>query len=422
MIAPTSSTGGISSLDRRDRRLLLGCFAMVALAALVVAALAPQQDETDTTPSSFSSGTHGAEAAFLALQRSGYHIERWERPLDDLIPQADAHTVVIFAEPNFTRAMGAKNTIQRILDRGGRVLVTGISGAMLLGENQARQTPSLVDDLQPGCVAQPEGFDSFANSGVINVRGLYEWNTPRPDQHVQYTCRGNAVVVSYRSGKGLVVWWSDSQPLENSSIAKDGDLALLLASLGSADNRIVWDESLHGHETSLWSYANGTPVHLLWLQLTLVALLLVLSFSRRSGPLLADPIVARDMPLEFVFSLGTLYDKAGATNTAVGIAYDRFRWMLGRRARPGNPRSSEQAQAEMVSIATARLGHADPELSSTIAACEELTYESRQVKPKQALTLVLSLNKFEQELTTSRTQPTSASEGDSRRDSAERYK
>lgn len=388
---PACSPG---SLNRRDRYLLLACLGMVTLAALVVASLAPQQDETDTTPSTFSSGTHGAEAAFLALQRSGYRIERWERPLEDLVPQVDAHTVVVFPEPKFTRVMGAKKTVDQILARGGRVLVTGMSGALLLRQNQVQQMPGIADNTQPPCAAQAEGFGALADPGPINLRAQYEWSVPRPDERVQYTCRGHAVVVSYRSGKGEVVWWSDSLPLENGSIAKDGDLHLLLASLGSTENRIVWDESLHGDEAGIWSYANGTPVHLLWMQIALVALLLILSFSRRSGPLLPDPVVARDMPLEFVLSLGALYDKAGATNTAVSIAYDRFRLMLGRRARPGSSAQTE----EMVSIASARLGKADPELAATLAACEELTYESRQIVPKRALFLVRSLNKFEQEI------------------------
>lgn len=382
-----------SSLNRRDRNLLLACLGFVVLAAIVVAVLAPQQDSTDATPSTFSSGTHGAEAAYLTLQRSGYRIERWERPLDELVAQTDAHTVVIFAEPAFTQAIDARKTVQRILDRGGRVLATGMTGGWLLPANQAQGTAALAANLTPGCDAQPEGFSPLADSGLVHFRGQYQWNSPRPEQRVQYTCRGGAVVVTYPSGHGQVVWWADSQPLENGSIAQDGDLSLLLASLGSTSNRIIWDESLHSDEAGLWSYANCTPVHLLWLQLAIVALLLILSFSRRSGPLLPDPIVARDTPLEFVYSLGALYDKAGATNTAVRIAYDRFRLMLGRRAR-----NTEQQTEEMISIVTARLGHPAPQLRDTIEQCEELTYAPGQIPSARALTLVRTLNEFEKEV------------------------
>lgn len=388
------SAASRSSLTRRDRRLLFAFLIMVAVVLVVVAVLAPQQDDQDRTPSTFSSGTHGAEAAYLALDQSGYHIERWERPLSDLVPRVNAHTVVIFAEPNFNRAVRSRTVVQQILDHGGRVLVTGMAGGFLLPEDRAQAGSPVAGSLYPSCDAQPEGFGSLADSGTVHMRASYEWHDPRPNQRVQYTCRGNAVVVSFPAGHGQVIWWADSQPLENGFIAKDGDLALLLASIGAPGDHIVWDESLHDDEAGLWSYANGTPVHLLWAQLAVVALLLILSFSRRSGPLLPDPVVARDAPLEFVYSLGALYDKAGATNTAVEIAYDRFRLTLGRAARPANSQQTE----EMIGVASARLGRGGPELRETIKTCEELRYAAGQVQPARALTLVRTLNRFGEEV------------------------
>ncbi|HXE06252.1 MAG TPA: DUF4350 domain-containing protein [Acidobacteriaceae bacterium] len=383
-----------SSLSGRDRRLLFAFLIMVAVVLVVVAVLGPQQDDQDRTPSTFSSGTHGAEAAYLALEQSGYRMERWEQPLSDLVPQVNSHTVVIFAEPNFNRVVRSRTVVQQILDRGGRVLVTGMAGGFLLPEDRVQAGSPVAGSLYPSCDAQPEGFGALADSGMVHMRASYEWHDPRPNQRVQYTCRGNAVVVSFPASHGQVIWWADSQPLENAFIAKDGDLALLLASIGTPGNRIVWDESLHDDEAGLWSYAKGTPVHLLWAQLAVVALLLVLSFSRRSGPLLPDPVVARDAPLEFVYSLGALYDKAGATNTAVEIAYDRFRMTLGRAARPENAQQTE----EMIGVARARLGRDGPELRETIKTCEELRYAAGQVQPGRALMLVRALNKFGEEV------------------------
>jgi hypothetical protein len=143
------SAGSGSSLSRRDRRLLFAFLIMVALVLIVVAILAPQQDEEDRTPSTFSSGTHGAEAAYLALEQSGYRMERWEQPLSDLVPQVNGHTVVIFAEPIFTRAMRSRTVVQHILDHGGRVLVTGMAGGFLLPEDQAQAGSTVAGSLYP---------------------------------------------------------------------------------------------------------------------------------------------------------------------------------------------------------------------------------------------------------------------------------
>ena len=57
-------------------------------------------------------------------------LERWEQPLSDLAAQADAGTVVIFAEPLFNSTAASK-AVDEIFKRGGRVLVTGISGGQL---------------------------------------------------------------------------------------------------------------------------------------------------------------------------------------------------------------------------------------------------------------------------------------------------
>jgi len=272
----------------------------------------------------------------MALERSGYRIERWERPLNDLVAEADPHTVVIIAEPDFSVAVKARESVSGILDHGGRVLATGFAGALLLPDNEAERSPVT---RETSCNAQPEGFGRLANSGIVHMQPGLRWKPERPEQRAQYTCRGDAVVVSYAAGRGEVVWWADSQPLENAVIAKDGDLALLLNSLGAdPHSRIVWDESLHGDVPGLWSYANGTPVRLLGLQLALVGLLLVLSFSRRSGPLRAPVMVPRSSPVEFATSMGDLYEKGRATGAATEAARRRLVRVMMREA--GVPQSA----------------------------------------------------------------------------------
>ena len=89
-----------ATLDAKDRKLLLICLATVAVLAVVSAFFARNQNRDDNpVPSSLLTGKHGARAAYELLESSGYSVERWEQPLSDLAAQADAHTVVILAEP-----------------------------------------------------------------------------------------------------------------------------------------------------------------------------------------------------------------------------------------------------------------------------------------------------------------------------------
>jgi hypothetical protein len=97
----------LSSLDSKDRRLLLWCLGIGIALAVFTGFLLPNANSNDNPlPSSYLSGRHGARAAYETLLRSNYPIERWERPLAELAATAGPETVVIFAEP-------AKATISR---------------------------------------------------------------------------------------------------------------------------------------------------------------------------------------------------------------------------------------------------------------------------------------------------------------------
>jgi len=88
----------LSSLDRKDRRILLWCVLLAVVLAAVTGFLLPNDNTDDNRlPSSYLSGQHGALAAYETLLRSGYPVERWERPLSELAAIAGPETVVVFA-------------------------------------------------------------------------------------------------------------------------------------------------------------------------------------------------------------------------------------------------------------------------------------------------------------------------------------
>jgi len=93
----------LSSLDAKDRRLLPWFFGIGLTLAVLTGFLLPSgNDDSNPLPSTYLAGRHGARAAYETLLRSGYSLERWERPLSELAATSGPDTVVIFAEP-FTR-------------------------------------------------------------------------------------------------------------------------------------------------------------------------------------------------------------------------------------------------------------------------------------------------------------------------------
>jgi hypothetical protein len=342
-------------------------------------------DNDNPLPSTYLAGQHGARAAYETLLRSNYPIERWERPLSELASTAGPETVVIFAQP-FSREAEDIKAVRTIVERGGRVLSTGYWGGYIL-PGEASQTPN--EFHFAACRLEPEGLDALAGTGEVWMVPRATWAAGNPAQRVEYNCAGNPAVVEYDWGKGHIVWWASSTPLENGSLSRAHNLDLLLTSLGPrTGHRFYWDESLHGNIRSVWSYAGGPSWTLLWIGLAMLGLLIVLSFSRRSGPVRDLPPPARATPIEFLEALGSLYHRAGAASAAVAIAWERFRRHSLRLC--GN-RASKMSATELAEVIRRRFPRADDSLEADLAACEEAAW-GETVNPRQALKLIQLLH------------------------------
>jgi hypothetical protein len=379
----------LSSLDAKDRKLLLWCVGIAIALAVATGFLLTNGNNDNPLPSTYLAGQHGARAAYETLLRSGYPLERWERPLSELAATAGPETVVIFAQP-FSREPEEIKAVRKIVERGGRVLSTGYMGGFIL--------PAEASDMPKefhfaACKLEPEGLDTkadaLASSGEAWMVPEATWKVGNPTQRVEYACAGNPAVVEYDWGKGHIVWWANSTPLENGSLSRAHNLDLLLASLGPrAGHRFYWDESLHGDIRSAWSYAGGVAWNSLWIGLPMLALLIVFSFSRRSGPVRELPPPPRATPIEFLEALGALYRKAGAASTAVSVAWERFRR---HSLRLCGQRGSKMGAAELAAVIRRRFPQADASLEADLAACEEAAW-AEAANPRQALKLIQTLH------------------------------
>ena len=380
-----------ASLDAKDRKLLIGCMAVVLVLAVVTAIFSRDENRDDNPmPSTYLTGRHGARAAFEMLQASGYNIERWEQPLSDLAGRADAKTVVIFAEPNPASEEDQK-AVRGIVARGGRVLVTGFTGGMLAPDSNIRPPTKFESD----CKLTPQGLDPLAGSGEAWMNPEAGWGLDRPQDRVQYDCMDAPAVVEYSAGKGKIIWWASSAPLENGSIARGQDLNLFLNSLGGRDGRhFYWDESLHGEIHSNWFYARGPALNLLLTGLCGIGLLVIFSFSRRRGPVRDLPVQKRATPVEFLEALGSLYAEAGASATAVELAYERFRRRMSDTCGLKGARMSAE---ELGSALRRRFPQAAAALEKDLADCEKALTNDR-LAPKQALGLVQALSRHTEAL------------------------
>lgn len=382
----------LGSLDAKDRRLLLWCGLAVVVLAIATGVLLPSGSSNDNRlPSSYLPGRHGTLAAYETLLRSGYAVERWERPLPELAAQAGPDTVVIFAQP-FTREAEDIKAVRTILERGGRVLATGFWGGYIL-PGESSDTPK--EFTFAACRLEPEGLDALASSGEVWMIPEATWQVGKPAQRIEYGCAGQPAVVQYDWGKGHAVWWASATPIENGSLARAHDLDLLLNSLGPKEgHRFYWDESLHGDVRSEWSYVGGPALNLLRGGLISLAVLVLVSFSRRRGPVRELPRPVRATPVEFIEALGSLYQTAWAASTAVTVAWERFRRQALQEC---GLRGQNMGAEELARTLRRRFPALGDDLEVDLAACEQGA-EDERIPPRRALHLVQLLADYEAQL------------------------
>ena len=376
-------------IERSDRRLLIwaGVFMLVVILALTFLS---QDEEESSIPSTYSAQRFGAKAAFLLLQQSGYTVRRWEQSPSDL-PADPAHTVLVLASPFRAPTRDEKNALQTFVHRGGKVLATGRSASTYLPQAE------LESEFAPSPVAkeyQPQLLTPLTRGGAIQMSPVAYWKGPSTSSLAHYSDDGRPIVVSYTAGLGEVIWWGASTPLTNAAIAKSGNLALLLNSLGNAgDVQIYWDEYFHGEQSSLIRYAGDPPLMFGLLQTLLVFLALIFTFSRRNGPIHPLPQPSRLSPLEFVSTLGKLYRRANAVHSALAIPYARFRAQAARQLGI----NQDVPAAHLARALKNRLRYKDDSLAGLLQQIESALHNP-ELREAQALELAQQLNRHAQNL------------------------
>jgi hypothetical protein len=372
-------------IDPRDRNLFLGAgaiFVLLLIAAAVFGGDAGQQSET---PSSYSTGSGGAKAAYMLLSQAGYQVERWEKPLNQLSEDEEDSTLIL-AEPGEALTREEREALRTFIADGGRVIATGIFAGTFLPENNSVPDVALGTTWKKVPAVAPSEITRAAPEIAITPQARWQsYSAAYP----LYTDGDQVLVVKYPYGRGEVLWWAAPTPLTNAGLKESHNLEFFLACIGDKDNPILWDEYIHGYRETLASSIAHSPVKWLVLQLALLGLAVVATFSRRSGPTCAPASEVRLSPLEFVQTLGGLYERAGTASVAVDICYQRFRYWLTRRLGVANNVSINDLEAAV----RERWAAGDLHFAAILRRCESAKGDP-YLQEKEALHLVQELDQY----------------------------
>src|SRR5579863_205826 len=267
-------------VDAKDRKLLLaagGVFVLLIAAAVVFSG---DTGNKAGAPSTYSTASGGAKAAYLVLARAGYKVERWEMPLDQL-PRAVGKTLVL-AEPIEAPTREEKDRLKEFLFEGGHVIATGMFAGTFLPENESVPDVFGAGTWKTASALSPSAITRAAPA--ITLAPQARW-AAYSAAYPLYGDGAHTLVIKYPYGRGEVLWWASATPLTNAGLKEQGNLEFLLACMGSAKdgagrNGILWDEYIHGYRPTLASSIAHSPVKWLVLQLALLGLAVLLTFSR----------------------------------------------------------------------------------------------------------------------------------------------
>jgi hypothetical protein len=377
-----------------DRKLLTITGVVLFVLVLLVSLVSPQATQrAESTPSSYASDSGGALAAYSLLQEMHRNVSRWEEPPNEL-PDAE-DVVLIIADPQQTPSERERASLLQFVKKGGRVLFTG-PGAGAFFED-ANSTES-------GSGGEPVTFEANVPSGFtrgapkISMRQEAEWLELHDSQIALYGESESPAVLSWRIGKGIILWWAGATPLTNAGILAENNPELFLDAVSDpmapADEQpdIYWDEYFHGERSSLSAYIGKTPIPWGILQIAIIGIAVFLAFGRRSGPIAIPAVVSRLSPLEFVDTLAGLYQRAHAEPAVIGIVYQRLRTGLSRQLRL----SSAVSDTELGHAVSQRLGANGADFVHTMQRAGAAS-RAAAVPAAEAFSIVTSLEDYEEQ-------------------------
>jgi hypothetical protein len=371
-------------VDPKDRKLLLGAAGIFVLLIAGAVVFGGEEGTKADIPSSYSTSSGGAKAAYLVLANAGYKVERWEKPLDQLPPAAGR--TLILAEPNQAPTREEREKLKTFLSGGGHVIATGMFAGTFLPENESLPDPFGAMSWRRVSAMSPSEITRAAPEIVLAPWARWP---PFSAAYPLYGDKDRTLVVKYPYGRGEVLWWAAATPLTNEGLKEPGNLEFRLACLGDAKGEVLWDEYVHGYRETLASSIAHSPVKWLALQLMLLGLAVLATFSRRSGPICKPVSETRLSPLEFVQTLGGLYEHAGTASVAVEICYQRFRYWFTRRLGVASNISVDELQF----AARDRWALADEHFVAILRRCESAKNDPFLQGPV-ALHLVQELDEY----------------------------
>lgn len=386
-------------------RLGRDAWALIALLLVFIAAMAYYAQRSfeggrADQPTTYNAGPGGTKALYQLLQRVGKEVERFERPLENLPP--DAGLLVMF-EP-FERPVEKeeKKALLRWVEEGGTLLFVvspkasaPIEAGLVLDEVDVQRKRPAPATLR----VDPKRSPYFRDVRSLRVDGAtrLQEESGKTVQELLLDAEG-AYIVAWRQGKGTVLVTTGGVLPGNARIA-EADNAIFFVNVVDThtfpDRPLVLFDEYHqgfGYATaggrSLWQ-AMGAPARMLVYYLVFGFLLFLYNANRRFGAALHLAAPSYRPSTEYIASMASLYRRAGAADIALETIYRAFTRDLALRLDVPPNATWEQ----VADLAARRFGWNARELRDLMHRCEKVV-EGEKIGEHEMMHLAKQIQEY----------------------------
>ena len=310
------------SLPFNRRTLLLGLLGVALLLGLLL--FGGPTSRPLESGSTWHRGPAGYSAWYESLEQQGIAVQRWQRPVEDLLEQlgeAEETTVTLIQNP----------------PTGAETLVAVLPGFIDEAELPAL-LPWLPDWVEAGHQLVILGVKAPATAALFSQTLSSPVGPVHIDTRRRYTS-GSRLGVALEDEYGAVVWQQAiaSKPVTiaatphlgaNAYLDQPGNFALLTELVAGAGQRVWIDEYLHGYRDeeaiaaevggdSWLNYLARTPLVILAAQILVVTLIALVAFNRRLGQRRSLAAPTLDNSRAYIQALAGVLHKAGSHDFVV---------------------------------------------------------------------------------------------------------
>ena len=290
----------------------LGAIALILLSLLFILISTPNQQRLQDG-STYSRQPSGYGAWYAAMEQQGAKIQRWQKPVTDLIknapiPKQTGMTLLqIYPQP--TGNIVLEQTERAWLALGNKLVVLGVAQPVTKAEF------STTHPTAAGLVAIQSSRRRVASSPKI-----------QPEEEVILGDRYGAIIWQSQIGKGQLILITTPYLGANAYQKSPGNFKLL-SQLVDQKNQIYIDEHLHGYRdreeiakagVGNWiAYLERTPVLVVVLQMGVIFLVFLWGYNQRLGAVVPLVTPAINNSEEYIKAIAAVLERANCPDFLV---------------------------------------------------------------------------------------------------------